>query len=285
MYKTVVVGSDGSEFSLAALKESSCWIKRHGGKLILVHAVFFNEEEFGIASDQIDRRFELGKKICAESKEMLGREYGIEAESLVCQGEPHEVILGIAHEKKADLISLGTHGRKGIKRLIMGSVTWGVIAHAPCDVLVVKQPCAQCTGTYHNILVPIGISEQGRKALPHARLFTDAEGSEITALYVIPRYEEAVEFMMTKSIRESLYAEAERIIEGAKSLVPTNGVILKTMIEEGHVCEKIAETADRLKNDLIVLGGHVWEGVNKAIMGSTTEEVIMKVSCPILVIK
>ena len=54
---------------------------------------------------------------------------------------------------------------------------------------------------------------------------------------------------------------------------------------KGMLGEKIIETANKLKNDLIVMGSHGWKGVSKAIMGSTTERVIMNASCPVLVVK
>lgn len=56
MYNTILVGLDDSISSKAALKESSNWIKRHGGKIILVHAIYFDEEEFGIAPEQLEKR-------------------------------------------------------------------------------------------------------------------------------------------------------------------------------------------------------------------------------------
>ena len=52
MYKTIVTAFDGSEYSRAALIESSNWVKRHGGRVIMVHAVYFDEEEFAIAPEE-----------------------------------------------------------------------------------------------------------------------------------------------------------------------------------------------------------------------------------------
>ena len=102
MYENILVGFDDSDFSKAALIEASNWIKRHGGKLILVHTVFFDTEEFGIAPEQLDKRLKIGEKVCVQTKEMLTSEFGIEVESLLCEGEPPEVIVEIAREKKAD---------------------------------------------------------------------------------------------------------------------------------------------------------------------------------------
>lgn len=285
MYKNIIVAFDGSEYSRAALVESSNWIKRHGGRMVMVHAVYFDEEEFTTAPEQREKRFELGKKLCNQMRDMVSSEFGIQIESLICEGEPPDVIVDIAREKKADLISMGTHGRKGIKRLIMGSVTSKVIVNAPCDVMVVKRPCTECTGEYKSILVPFDGSEFSKKALEHACQLLKIDKAEIKVLYVIPRYEEMIEFFKTESIKKSLAQEAEKIINEAKKLASYHGLTADERILEGHVGEKIIETANKLKNDLIVMAAHGWKGVSKAIMGSTTERVIMNASCPVLVVK
>ncbi|MDH4230980.1 MAG: universal stress protein [Nitrospirota bacterium] len=285
MYNTIVVGFDGSEYSRAALIESANRIRKHGGKLILLSAVYFDEEEYGNKPEQLEKRMTSGQKLCSQAKDMVQKEFGIEIESLVCEGEPHEVIARTAQEKNADLIAMGTHGRRGIKRFIMGSVTSGVIGNASCDVLVVKKQCTACTGVYESLLVPFDGSEFSKKALSHARALSKDDGAEITALYVIPRYEEMIGFMKTDAIKDSLYREAGRIIEMAKEGVTGNGATLATAIEEGHAADKIVEMANKMKSDLIVIGSHGWRGVSKAILGSTTERVIMDASCPILVVK
>ncbi len=285
MYNSILVSFDGSEFSRAALIESANRIRKHGGKLILLNAVYFDEEEYGNKPEQLEKRMASGQELCSQAKEMVQKEFGIEIESYVYEGEPPEVIARTAQEKNADLIAMGTHGRRGIKRFIMGSVTSGVIGNSPCDVLVVKKSCTKCTGEYNSLLVPFDGSEFSKKALSHARALSKDDGAEITALYVIPRYEEMIGFMKTDSIKASLYREAERIIELAKQGVSHNGVTLATAIEEGHAADKIVETANRMKNDLIVIGSYGWRGVNKALLGSTTERVIMNASCPILVVR
>ena len=123
MYSNIVVGYDASDYSKAALIEAANRVRKNGGKVTLVHAVFFDEEEFGIAPVQHEKRLELGHKLCFQQKEKFSSEFGIEMESLVCEGEPPEVVAEVAQGKGADLIALGTHGRKGIKRLLLGSVT------------------------------------------------------------------------------------------------------------------------------------------------------------------
>ncbi|BCB95706.1 universal stress protein [Dissulfurispira thermophila] len=285
MYNNILVAFDGSEFSKAALIESSNWIKRHGGKLIIVHAVYFDEEEFGIAPEQREKRFELGKNICYQTKETILSEFAIDVDSIVCEGEPPDIIVDIAREKKTDLIAMGTYGRKGLKRLVMGSVTSKVIVNSPCDILVVKKPCSECTGEYKSILVPFDGSEFSKKALGHACRMSKLDNAEITVLYVIPRYEEMVEFFRTESIKKSLMREAERIIAEAKKIASSASASISTTIQEGSAGDSIIDIAGTLKNDLIVMGTYGWKGVSRAIMGSTTERVIMNASCPVLVVR
>ncbi|MBI4687541.1 MAG: universal stress protein [Nitrospirae bacterium] len=285
MYKNIVVAFDGSEFSKAALIESANRIKRHGGKLTIVHAVFFDEEEFTLAPEQREKRFGIGKKLCALAKETISDEFGIEVEAMSCEGEPPDVVVEIADEKNADLIAMGTYGRRGLRRMIMGSVTAKVITNSPCDVLVVKRPCSECTGEYKSIMVPFDGSEYSKKALERACKLSKADEAEVTVLYVIPRYEEMVEFFKTAAIKESLSHEAQKIIDKAQKTASSCGISIAAMIQEGNAGDKIIEIANSMKHDLIVMGTYGWKGINRAIMGSSTQRVIMNASCPVLTVK
>uniref|UniRef100_A0A7C4EQP7 Universal stress protein n=1 Tax=Thermodesulfovibrio aggregans TaxID=86166 RepID=A0A7C4EQP7_9BACT len=285
MYNNILVAFDGSEFSKAALVEASNWIKRHGGKVIMVHAVYFDEEEFVIAPEQREKRFEVGRNICYQTMQNVSSEFNIEVESIICEGEPPDVIIDIAKEKKIELISMGTYGSKGFKRLIIGSVTSKVILNAPCDVMVVKRLSSECKGEYKSILVPFDGSQFSKKALERACDLSKVDPAEITVLYVIPRYEEMIEFFMTDSIRRAMLDEANRILDAAMAIAKEKGVTISATIKEGHAADNIIETAEMLKNDLVIIGTYGWKGVSRAIMGSTTERVIMNASCPVLAVR
>jgi len=287
MYKYIVIAYDDSEFSKAALSEASCWLKNHGGKAVLAHSVFFDKEEFTIGHDQREKRFELGKKVCYEMQEKTSTEFGLNGnlEALVCEGEPHEVVVDIARERKADLIAIGTHGRKGLKKLFIGSVTSRVLASSPCDVLVVKKTSAKCTGDYKSILLSFDGSEFSRKALARACELSKYDGSKITAIYVIPRYEEEIEFFSTSHMRDNLHHEADEIMKKAKEFAIDQGVELNIEITEGDEAEKIVETSIKLKSGLIIRGTYNWAGINRAMIGSIAERVIIDAPCPVLVVK
>ncbi len=287
MYTSIVVGYDESLSSKAALKEASLRVKEHGGRLCLVHAVYFDQEEFAILPSQMEQRFEFGTAVCKAAKQSLQDDFGLNGtvDSYVCQGEPPDVIIETAASRKADLITLGTYGRKGLKRLLMGSVTSQVILNAACDVLVVKKECTKCAGSYRSLLVPYDGSASSKKALVRALEVAKTDGAEVSVLYVIPRYEEMVDFFKTEAINRSLYREAEKITGEAKKLADDLNMPIKAIVQEGHAGDKIVEIADRVKNDLIVMATHGWRGVNKAILGSTAERIIAHANCPVLVVK
>ncbi len=287
MYDTIVVGYDESESSKAALKEASLRVKSHDGKLYLVHAVYFDQEEFAILPSQMEKRFDMGTHVCLQAKKELQSQLGLNGsvESFVCEGEPPEVLIDIAQGKKADLIALGTYGRKGLKRLLMGSVTADVILNSPCDVLVVKRPCSRCTGNYTSILLPFDGSAFSRKALIRTAELSKTDGAQVTILYVIPRYEEMMEFFRTESIRNSLHQEAEKIVGEAKKIASEMGIDVQAEVREGYAAEEIIKAAEKRESDLIVMGTYGWKGMSKAIMGSTTNRVITHANCPILVVK
>lgn len=285
MYETMVVGFDDSPSSKAALIEASNRVRKHGGKVIMAHGVFFDTEEFGIAPEQLEKRFKIGEKVCMESKAMVTSEFAIDVQSMLCEGDPSEVILDVARAKNADLIVLGTYGRKGLNRLLMGSVTSRVISESSADVLVVKKPCTECTGEYKSILVPYDGSDFSKKAIIRACQIAAQDNGKVSVLYVIPRYEEMLNFFKTESIQNSLMQEAEKITASAREFASLQKAVVSAQVSEGHAPDRIVEVAKEQKHDLIVMGSHGYRGVNKAIMGSTTERVILNASCPILVVR
>ncbi len=116
MYTSIVIGYDESQSSKAALQAVSSRVKRQGGSIVLVHAVYFDKEEFAILPSQMEKRFEFGTHVCVMAKKTVQDEFGLNGsvESIICEGEPPEVIVDTARGKKADLIALGTYGRKGL---------------------------------------------------------------------------------------------------------------------------------------------------------------------------
>lgn len=285
MYQNILVGFDDSPSSRAALTEAGHWVKKHGGAITLVHAAFFEAEEFSIAPEQLERRLQAGERCCGLAKEKIQAEHGVTVRTLLREGDPPAAILETAREMGSDLIVLGTYGRRGLNRMLMGSVTAQVISRSPVDVLVVKRPCSECKGEYPSILVPFDGSDFSKRALVQASRLAKVDNAKVTVLYSIPRYEEMIGFLKTESIRQSLAQEAGKILVEASQLASIHGVTVQTEIAEGPAAARIVEKAAKAEIDLIAMGSHGYQGVNRALLGSTAERVITHAACPVLVVR
>jgi nucleotide-binding universal stress UspA family protein len=126
-YRRLLIATDGSPFSQAAWQEALEMARRTGGNLLVAAAVHGDLAP--------DKAAALVDRLTAEA-----RNAGVAPEPLVLSGRPDEAILQVAAAKQVDLIILGSHGKTGLKRLLMGSVAERVIGQAACPVLVVKRP-------------------------------------------------------------------------------------------------------------------------------------------------
>ncbi len=136
-WKRILLATDGSKHSLSATEKAIDLAKSYGGTLAAISVVDVPDELYAEAPGVIDELIRKAKGY-AEKVGNMATAAGVEVKTQVREGESHEAIIKLARDESADLIVMGSHGRTGLKRLLMGSVTEKVIGHAPCPVLVVK---------------------------------------------------------------------------------------------------------------------------------------------------
>ncbi len=138
-FEKLLLATDGSESAEAAIQEAINIAKVCSSRLYVVSVVEVNPEYEALAPKIVEKA-ETETKDHLDSVREKAEKEGISCEIIAHQGEePYRFIVDEAAKIKADMIVMGSHGRTGIKRLMMGSVTSRVIGHAPCKVLVV--PC------------------------------------------------------------------------------------------------------------------------------------------------
>ena len=145
MYKRILVAFDGSSTSMRGLEEAIRLAKSTGGRLLLVHVV--NElitSEYGptVYNDQIVASLrEAGANVLEDAAGIVRRaDIPFEQKLIDSLGtRPADEIVAIAKSWPADLIALGTHGRRGLKRLAMGSDAELVLRQSPVPVLMVRE--------------------------------------------------------------------------------------------------------------------------------------------------
>jgi len=136
-WNRILVGTDGSRFSAVAINKAIDFAKAYGGQLVVVSVVDVPTEFYAEAPQAVEDMVKKAKEYTAAVKKQA-LDAGVQAESYIGEAEAYQAIVKLAKEQHVDMIVLGSHGRTGLKRLLMGSVTEKVIGHAPCPVLVVK---------------------------------------------------------------------------------------------------------------------------------------------------
>ncbi|MGI9427801.1 MAG: universal stress protein [Bythopirellula sp.] len=143
---TILIATDFSSDSEAALRHASALAAAEGAKLCIAH---IDDDTPGLVFGHVGYGYvpsvdEIAREQYDKLLTILPTNEGVTFEHRFLRGNAAESILQLAKEAKADLIVIGTHGKTGLRRLLMGSVAEQVVRRAECPVLTIKQPS---TGT------------------------------------------------------------------------------------------------------------------------------------------
>lgn len=145
VYKRILVPVDGSSTSMAGLNEALRLARDQKAKLKLIHIVdelmIFSSSEAGMNIEPIIESMKRGGKRILDRAAKLAAARGIRPETELWEnatGRVAEVLIGRAKRWRADLIVMGTHGRRGVNRLVLGSDAELVVRNSPVPVLLVR---------------------------------------------------------------------------------------------------------------------------------------------------
>ncbi|MBI5057432.1 MAG: universal stress protein [Nitrospirae bacterium] len=136
-WKNILFATDGSTYSNAATDKAIAFAKSYGGEIKVISVVDVPTEFYAEAPKAVEDLIKKAKEFVAVVRQKA-HESDIKATTFVGEGEAYSVITELAKKEKADVLVMGSHGRTGFSKIIMGSVTEKVIGYAPCPVLVVK---------------------------------------------------------------------------------------------------------------------------------------------------
>jgi nucleotide-binding universal stress UspA family protein len=213
------------------------------------------------------------------------------------EGTAATEIVAKAEAARSDLIVLGTHGRSGVERLILGSVTEKVLRKARCPVLTVPPRVADATSvgavTFNRILCAVDFSECSMRALAYAMSLAQEANARLTVLHVVePVLNVALddENVLTgiKTIKDYIAAAEEEGRELLTRAVPDQVRAycqVETVQTIGTPYREILHLATDDAADLIVLGVHGRGVVDLMFFGSTAQHVVRQAACPVLTLR
>lgn len=200
---------------------------------------------------------------------------------------PADAITSYCDEEDIDLVVLGTHGRRGLQRLFIGSVAEEVVRTAPCPVLTIRAgEDVPPAWKVSNILAPIDFSEASRKALLHAKELALTYGAQITLFHAV----EEVMYPSAYGIEiadmpgpEVVQRVEESLADMAREDIGYEHVTVDSTI--GYAPTAILNYAKESDTDLIVIATHGRSGLERLLLGSVTERVVRRVSTPVFTVK
>ncbi|NOT28102.1 MAG: universal stress protein [Acidobacteria bacterium] len=294
---------DFSEGSRRALDHAVTLARRHQARLSVVHVQQLSMPMYGasyvgpegllqpIVLTDLERQGLLNRLDAEVAEDRMAAHVPIET-VLDEAANISEAIVSRAHTTSVDLIVIGTHGRSGFERLMLGSVAEKVLRKAGCPVLTVPPHAPDSVpreaGALRRVLCPVDFSESSKGALDYAAALAREASARLTVLHVVepipalPEYAGAVD--MAKLRHECFEHARTQLSRTVKEFVRDTCATDELVLVGRSHAEILRVAADQAA-DLIVLGVRGRGAADLMFFGSTTNHVVRGAHCPVLTVK
>jgi nucleotide-binding universal stress UspA family protein len=224
---------------------------------------------------------------------------GVRLDATIREGDITGEILSQATDLKAELLVMGTHGRSGFERLLLGSVTEKVLRKAPCPVLTVPRRHPDAVPAtpvlFKQILCPVDFSDCSIQALHYAMSLAQEADAHLTVLHVMgdelevtPDAYGAIIMNDLESLAEFRRRREDDARQRLKETVPatvSEYCSVETLVSSGKAGREIVRIATEQQTDLIVIGVQGRGAADLMFFGSTTNHVVREATCPVLTVR
>jgi nucleotide-binding universal stress UspA family protein len=280
--RRILFPTDGSACSERAFAHAVGMALRHGAELHVLHVRLPAHDR-----DAFDVGLEPEAVLRARARTLAGADVPV-VRAEECAAVPALGILEYAQVHAADLIVMGTHGRTGMERLLLGSVAEEIVRLADCPVLTVRPDADRAPGDVHRVLAPVDFSPASWLAVAYAEHLAALYGAHLDLLHVVetlPSYglvDIPAAFPPPSSEVEA--ATRTALLDLARE-AGGPAVEVAPHVVAGHPTIGVLETAKALQPDLIVLPTHGRSGVKRVVLGSVAEQIVRRAACPVLVVR
>jgi nucleotide-binding universal stress UspA family protein len=281
--RNVLIATDFSHHSVTVLNYALNLVRRYGAHAEIVYVL--PTDEYAMAGPEaVTAAKDAARRDLLELNTKLRSGHGFEDAVDYCvsmlEGPVTDCLLDWAHEKKINLIVVGTHGRCGLGKVIPGSVAEKVFRHSDIPVLTVGPHVSSLmeVDRAQRILVPCDLTPKSHPAVQLAVTLARQNSAQLTLLHVIENFSKG----MTPS------SESARLAKDALARVVGKngeGVDVVYRIEFGKISSTILRTASKIGADLIVLGVRPSSGVLDRFQWPIAYELVCQAQCPVLTVR
>jgi nucleotide-binding universal stress UspA family protein len=278
--KRILCPLDFDDHAGRALTRAQDLAERHGAELRLLHVLPLRPESFLMPRPGVGPQAERAGGTSLVSLAETIRERGIRCEVAMVRGDPALQILQAARDTEADLIVMATHGRKGVSRVVLGSVTEGVLHATPCPLLTIPPRAAGAGGSFRRVVCAVDFSPSSPATLSHALDMVEEAAGELTVVSVVdPAFS-------SKPPAEAR-ADVEDALERLHHRVPdevAHWCVLRNAVRFGETASEVLKVAAQERADLIVVGAHSRRPLVGVMAGSCADRIVRESSCPVLAV-
>lgn len=282
-FKNILAAVDLSECSQRALSLAIDFAFSEGTQLHVLFVEVLHGEPY---DESVRERLEAMVKARLAQRGLVGLdvEYAMERDYVA-----GPAILRYARDHHIDLIVMGTHGRRGLRALVLGSVASEVVREAPCAVLTVRKDGDVGPVSVHRILVPFDFSEYSREALRTALDVAGSTGAKIDLVHIVEdRFHPAFYgpfFQSVYDMEPDIEQRSERHLREEVVLLDADDMVASIKAFGGYPARDIPRYAENHETDLIVMSTHGLTGMEHFLMGSVAEKTVSHAPCPVLIVK
>jgi nucleotide-binding universal stress UspA family protein len=288
---------DLSDTSKRALSHAAAFARWYKAELIVTHVMPRALDLFAWTPDMSNQLLELvspSQVLDALRRAVADQTEGIVPRLVIEQGHPDEEIARLVKEEKADLLVLGTHGRRGFNHLFLGSVAEKVIRSAACPVLTVPPAAPSAAAApvrFQRILCPVDESPSARRALDYALELGREAGGTITVLrvleYMDPTEASAIVDPAVRAYRKQVIEQARERLQASLPSAPETWCEIEPIValDVNRAGREILRRAAATNADLIVMGAQGSGGAELMVYGSNTHHVVRSAGCPVLTVR
>jgi nucleotide-binding universal stress UspA family protein len=294
--RSLVVAIDSEDASKRAIDVAIAIARRHHSELHFCHAV---DHVLAIAeSSSIYGGFDalpLEKALDGAASDILSaavgqaQEAGVAATMDVLDGRAAPAIIACAQAHAVDAIILGTQGKTGLERVLLGSTAADVLRRATMPVFVVPPGVRTTDSAFETILVGVDDSDPSDAAATFATGLAHIDRAKLVlcgVAHTTELYERAAVYGYDPvPLRDELNAAAAAPLAAAAERADDVNVACERLVVNGDPTEELLHAADRCGADLIVVGTHGRRGVRRMFVGSVAEAVVNRSSVPVVVVR
>lgn len=281
--KNVLFTTDFSPAANAAAPFAMQIARKYGAKVYGVHVSPFDNYTAAAPEAWAAMAQAAEREAAANTRRLHEQLQGVEHEVVIGEGNIWEVISSLIQEKGIDLIVLGTRGRTGIGKTVLGSVAEQILRQAPCPVLTVGphvtlQP--ENAAKMHEILYATDLATDSPAAAPYAISLAQENQAHLALLNVLG-HQKTGELVHPWELVEARKRKLS-------NLVPLEAELWcepQCFVEEGNAAEKILEIAKKRSADLIVLGAQPAKWLASHLNAGTVHQVVCEAECPVLTVR